>query len=78
MIASAKEQWAMDNKKGGSDLPPNDAIVSCYIKGTDGQLPTCPSDGSYSVGNLATWPSCSIGTNSTSGKTDDHIYIEGG
>lgn len=78
MLATAKEQWAMDNKKNSSDEPSPEALVSFYIKGTSGVLPICPSDGKYTVGDMSTWPSCSIGENSTAEETDDHIYSERG
>lgn len=79
MLATAKEQWAMDNKKSGEDEPSAEALVNTYIKGTDGVLPNCPSDGKYSIGDMCTWPTCSIGANSTADdETDDHIYSERG
>ncbi|HOK54090.1 MAG TPA: prepilin-type N-terminal cleavage/methylation domain-containing protein [Armatimonadota bacterium] len=78
IIATAKEQWAMDNRMGRDDEPTAESLVNNYIKGTNGVLPTCPSDGTYEIGNMATWPSCSIGTNGSSEDTDDHIYLERG
>lgn len=68
-IESAKEQWAMDTKAAttaspvASDLYGSDA----YIRNT----PACPSSGTYTIANMATRPSCSIGTNGT-GANDDH------
>ena len=56
-IDSAKEQWAMDNKKvtgdsaGFSDLVGTDK----YIKST----PACPSSGTYDIKGLGTAPTCS-------------------
>lgn len=78
VIASAKEQWAMDNRKTGSDTPTSTDLVTSYIKGQAGTLPTCPMSGSYSVGNMSSWPSCSVGTNGTPDLTDDHVYVEQG
>ena len=75
MLVTAKEQWAMDNRKNAGDTPTHGEIVNAYIKGTDGELPKCPSNGTYDIGNLGTWPLCSIGNNSTADDaTDDHIY----
>src|SRR5438067_1339324 len=62
-IDSAKEQWAMDNQKtqgatltgGLSDLVGTGA--TSYIKNT----PTCPSGGTYTVGDIGTAPTCSTG-----------------
>lgn len=58
-IDAAKEQWAMDNNKSNGDPLPNgiDDLVPTYIKAT----PSCPSGGTYTVGNVGTNPSCSIG-----------------
>jgi len=79
MIATAKEQWAMDNKKSSTDEPTPAELVTYYIKGTSGVMPKCPADGTYSIGDMGTWPTCSIGDNSTPGdQSDDHIYLEAG
>ena len=78
MIASAKEQWAMDNRRGGSDTPTALELVTSYIKGTDGELPACPSNGSYDIAPMSSWPSCSLGTNASTDETDDHIYFDRG
>lgn len=70
-LANAKEQWAMDNRKSDSDEPGSDELVPAYIKSTPG----CPSGGSYTIGDMATMPACSIGNNGTPDYTkDDHIY----
>src|SRR4028119_446870 len=58
-IDSAKEQWAMDLKKADTDTP-----TIAELTGTAGYLkgpvtgPTCPSDGTYTVGNMSTQPAC--------------------
>ena len=78
IIATAKEQWAMDNRMGSSDTPTPAVLVTDYIKGTAGVMPACPSDGVYSIGDMATWPNCSIGANGNADPTDDHIYLETG
>jgi prepilin-type N-terminal cleavage/methylation domain-containing protein len=78
MIETAKEQWAMDYRKTATDTPPASELVNNYIKGTGGVLPACPADGTYTIGNVSTRPSCSIGTNSTPSDTDDHIYLQSG
>ncbi|MEN6520756.1 MAG: prepilin-type N-terminal cleavage/methylation domain-containing protein [Armatimonadota bacterium] len=78
LIASAKEQWAMDNKMGNSDTPTKEALVPDYIKGESGVMPTCQSGGEYTIGDMSTWPACSISQNSTADKADDHVYWEEG
>lgn len=55
-IDGAKEQWALETKPAANapvDLP----AVNAYIKG--GQ-PKCPADGTYTYGNVAEPPRCSI------------------
>jgi prepilin-type N-terminal cleavage/methylation domain-containing protein len=61
-VDSAKEQWAMDNKKdAGATVAMTDLVGSTlYIKAT----PSCPSGGTYTVNNVGTNPACS-----TSGHT---------
>lgn len=73
-IASAKEQWAMDNRADlGSQPTPSD-LVDQYIKHQPaGELPLCPLNGTYSIGRLADQPTCSVGGNENSGDWDDHV-----
>ena len=58
-IDSAKEQWAMDNKKTTGDTPAMTDLVGAalYIKAT----PVCPSGGTYAALGVGTDPTCSIG-----------------
>lgn len=59
-IDSAKEQWAMDNRRNTGDAVAFTDIVgaSLYIKAN----PTCPSGGTYTVGNVGFHPTCNIAT----------------
>src|SRR5438477_13127757 len=68
-IESAKEQWCMDTKAATNATPTDTDLygASAYIRTTPG----CPSGGAYVIGNMATRPTCSIGTNGT-GASDDH------
>jgi prepilin-type N-terminal cleavage/methylation domain-containing protein len=61
-IEAAKEQWAMDQKKNGTDTPGDGDLygATAYIK----TAPACPSGGTYTPGNVQTSPTCS-----TSGHT---------
>jgi prepilin-type N-terminal cleavage/methylation domain-containing protein len=71
-IEAAKEQWAMDTKASPTDTPPESQLygVDKYIKTT----PACPANGTYTIGNMATRPTCSIDVNGTAGDTsDDHV-----
>jgi prepilin-type N-terminal cleavage/methylation domain-containing protein len=70
-IESAKEQWAMDTKAGPSDTPVAGDLYgpTAYVK-VD---PECPSGGTYTIGDMSTRPTCSIGDNGTAGyQSDDH------
>ena len=59
-IQAAKEQWAMDNKKNGTDTPGTTDIygASAYVKAE----PSCPSGGTYTFGTVASDPTCSVGS----------------
>ena len=65
-VETAKEQWAMDNKKAATDTPTIANLTADYLKST----PACPSGGSYTVGDMSTSPSCSEG--GTSGTYNYH------
>jgi prepilin-type N-terminal cleavage/methylation domain-containing protein len=69
-IESAKEQWAMDTKASSTASPTDSDLYGSanYIRTT----PACPSSGTYTIGDMATRPVCSIGTNGT-GASDDHV-----
>ncbi|HUV04886.1 MAG TPA: prepilin-type N-terminal cleavage/methylation domain-containing protein [Armatimonadota bacterium] len=69
-IESAKEQWAMDFRKTGTDTPAGTDLwgTGNYIKAE----PICPSGGTYTIGSVATDPICSIGVN-TADPSDDHV-----
>lgn len=55
---SAKEQWAMDNKKATGDACVMADIAGTYMKGAAAG-PTCPAGGAYTVDVVGTNPSCS-------------------
>jgi len=71
-IETAKEQWAMDNRKAAGDTPGAADLVTEYMRGTEDTLPTCPSSGTYTVGDMSTRPVCSVGANGA-GSYDDHV-----
>ena len=53
---SAKEQWAMDNKKNAGDAVAYTDLVGAtlYMK----SQPSCPSGGTYTVNAVGTNPAC--------------------
>lgn len=54
-VDSAKEQWAMDNKKDSGATVAWADLTPTYLK----SQPACPSGGTYTVGNIGTTPTCS-------------------
>jgi len=57
MIDSAKQQWALENNKKGTDTPTK-ADIAQYLK--NGQFPVCPAGGTYTIGVVSNAPTCSI------------------
>jgi len=57
-IDAAKQQWAFDNNKKSTDTPTQNDLAR-YL-GKDGQFPTCPKGGGYSIGPVGEPPTCSI------------------
>jgi prepilin-type N-terminal cleavage/methylation domain-containing protein len=58
MIDSAKQQWAIE-KNQPQNATPGEADITPYIKGN--QMPVCPANGTYTIGNISTDPTCSLG-----------------
>ena len=58
-IESAKNQWGILNKKGGGAIPTQAELVGASADGFLGTFPTCPSGGTYTIGDMATLPTCS-------------------
>ena len=70
-IDSAKEQWAMDNKKTSADTPATTDLYGTtkYVKST----PACPASGTYTINAVGTAPACSVAANGTAtDASDDH------
>jgi type II secretion system protein G len=55
-IQAAKEQWAMANNQGPTATPGWGDLVPTFMQ----QQPSCPSGGTYTIGNVNTDPLCSI------------------
>lgn len=56
-IDTAKQQWAIENKKGATDTPTGANLAPDYVRA----MPTCPSGGTYTIADMSTNPSCSVG-----------------
>ena len=62
-IDGAKATWALEQKKVNSDSPATTDLYgpTLYIR----EQPGCPAGGTYSLNNVQTKPTCSIGLNHT-------------
>jgi chromosome segregation ATPase len=59
-IDAAKNQWALENNKT-ADAVPTAQDIAPYIKlDADGNIPGCPSGGTYTIGAVGVNPTCSI------------------
>ena len=54
-IESAKQQWALENRKTDGDTP-SQTDLTPYIKNL--LFPTCPAGGSYTIDTVSTDPTC--------------------
>ena len=57
-IAGAKENWALDYKKGDADMP-SDADLFGRDKYIENK-PACPSGGTYNIGQVSEKPTCTV------------------
>ena len=60
-IESAKEQWAMEQGQGPTATPTQTDLTGAagYIK----SWPNCPTNGTYTIGDMSTRPVCSNSAN---------------
>jgi prepilin-type N-terminal cleavage/methylation domain-containing protein len=58
-IEGAKEQWAMVAKKGATDTPTSSDLLGSSTTGYLKSWPSCPVGGTYTIGDMATRPTCS-------------------
>ena len=56
-IESAKQQWALENKKKDSDAPTKEDLLQFFPKHT---FPVCPSNGDYTINAVSGKPECSV------------------
>ena len=58
-LDGAAQQWALENKKSGTDSV-SAALVTDYLKG--GAVPTCPAGGNYATAfTVSGAPTCTVG-----------------
>ena len=61
LIASAKDQWALEQHKTTNDEPTWKELLPYVGYGPKNLLPRCPSGGIYTIGRIGEPPKCSIG-----------------
>ena len=54
-IHSAKQQWALENKKSESDTPLREDLMPFF---PNKQFPVCPAGGTYTINRLSDHPEC--------------------
>jgi prepilin-type N-terminal cleavage/methylation domain-containing protein len=66
LIDSSKQQWALEQRKQGTDTPQSSDLQPYLGHGSNGELPSCPVDTtytfttSYSPNNVGTPPTCKL------------------
>jgi hypothetical protein len=60
LIDSAKQQWALEFKKGPNDTPTADDLRPYLGRGVNGEMPVCPEGGSYEFRTVGEKPACSV------------------
>ncbi len=67
-IDGAKQQWALEQKQQATATVSSTSLQPYLGRGSAGSpFPTCPANGTYTVGDLSTAPTCSIGSSTTPG-----------
>ena len=56
-IDAAKQEWALENNKKNTDTPTQSDLTR-YLR--NGQWPTCPTAGTYTINPVGEAPTCSI------------------
>jgi DNA repair exonuclease SbcCD ATPase subunit len=59
LIDAAKQQWALENKKQSTDTPAMEDLRPYIGRGPNGDLPSCPDGGTYTIGAVGEKPICS-------------------
>ena len=58
-IDGAKQQWALENNQSAAAAAPVSTTLQPYLgRGSAGEWPSCPSQGSYTINDLNTAPTC--------------------
>jgi RNA polymerase sigma factor (sigma-70 family) len=60
LIDSAKQQWALEFRKQTTDTPAVDDLKPYLGRGAQGEWPTCPDGGVYTIKSVGEKPTCSV------------------
>ena len=60
LIESAKIQWGVDNNVPATGSPGSTDLLGTYPTGYIKNWPICPANGTYTIGNMATRPTCTV------------------
>ena len=61
-IDGAKQQWALENKAQSTSTVTSTLLKPYLGRGAAGSnFPTCPSNGTYTLNDVSTAPTCSLG-----------------
>ena len=60
LIDSAKQQWALEQRKQTTDTPAVSDLQPYLGRGTNGEMPACPDGGAYTFGTVAEKPTCTV------------------
>jgi prepilin-type N-terminal cleavage/methylation domain-containing protein len=59
-IDGAKQQWALENHQLSTAVPAQASVTPYLGRGSGGQWPTCPANGSYGILAVSTPPTCNV------------------
>ncbi len=57
---AAKQQWALEQRKTANDTPTMNDLQPYLGHGANGEMPSCPDGGVYTIGTVGEKPVCSI------------------
>jgi RNA polymerase sigma factor (sigma-70 family) len=60
LIDSSKQQWALEFRKQNTDTPTWEDLRPYLGRGPNGELPTCPDGGAYTINTVGEKPACSV------------------
>src|SRR5712691_8722590 len=61
-LDGAVQEWALAHNKSGTDTVTSTDVIPYLRRGSAGQWPTCPANGTYTITDSETKPLCSLGS----------------